>query len=374
MSELQLVVFLGPTLPLQQARALLQADYRPPAAQGDVYRAARTRPLAIGLIDGVFHHEPSVWHKEILWALSQGVHVFGASSMGALRAAELHPFGMVGVGRVFEDFRDGRLDADDEVALVHGPAETGWLPLSEPLVDLRATLHAAQAAGVLDANEAAGLTGLAKGLHYPERNWSRLLPLAAEHGIAAARLQALQAWLPGGRVARKQADAIELLQLMQQRCTPALEPMQVDFAFEDSLFWAELQAAVDAEVAPLSADERRTLDALRADPEAAAAAEGQALAWMLAAQHAGTQGQGVEAAAMLAASRDFCARHGLQDEAAVDGWLRQHGLTEEDLHRLLAWHAPACALRDAHRERLDAVLLDVLRWRGTGPQRAGPNE
>lgn len=40
-----------------------------------------------------------------------------------LRAAELHSFGMEGVGRILESYRDGILTDDDEVALVHGPAD-----------------------------------------------------------------------------------------------------------------------------------------------------------------------------------------------------------------------------------------------------------
>ena len=75
------------------------------------------------IVDGYFDTVPSVWHKEILVAMQRGVHVFGASSMGALRAAELHPFGMVGIGQVYEWYRDGTIDADDEVAVAHGPAE-----------------------------------------------------------------------------------------------------------------------------------------------------------------------------------------------------------------------------------------------------------
>ena len=85
-----IVVFTGPTLPADQARAILpDALYLPPVAQGDVYRAAGHQPQAIALIDGFFEHVPAVWHKEILWAMAQGIHVFGSSSMGALRAAEL---------------------------------------------------------------------------------------------------------------------------------------------------------------------------------------------------------------------------------------------------------------------------------------------
>jgi hypothetical protein len=65
-----------------------------------LYRAALAHPAAIGVIDGYFEVVPTVWHKEILWAMAQGIHVFGAASIGALRAAELDSFGMRGVGRL----------------------------------------------------------------------------------------------------------------------------------------------------------------------------------------------------------------------------------------------------------------------------------
>ncbi len=117
------VVFVGPTLDTKDLAAAAEFIALPPVSQGDVYRAARRRPSAIGIIDGYFSGAPSVWHKEILWAMSEGVPVFGSASMGALRAAELHVFGMRGVGKIFEAFRDGALEDDDEVAVVHGPAE-----------------------------------------------------------------------------------------------------------------------------------------------------------------------------------------------------------------------------------------------------------
>lgn len=119
----------------------------PPAANGDVYRAVSAAPTAIGLVDGYFENVPAVWHKEILYALSQGVHVFGAASMGALRAAELSEFGMVGVGAIFAAYRDNRLEDDDEVAVVHGPAELDYLPVSEAMVNVRATVDRAVSDG-----------------------------------------------------------------------------------------------------------------------------------------------------------------------------------------------------------------------------------
>ena len=134
------VVFVGPSLAAEAAAELFPVSYRSPAAQGDILKAVRDGARAIGLIDGYFEGVPAVWHKEILFALSSGVHVFGAASMGALRAAELAPFGMCGVGQIFAWYRDGVIDADDEVALIHGPAETSFVSLSEPLVNVRATL------------------------------------------------------------------------------------------------------------------------------------------------------------------------------------------------------------------------------------------
>jgi hypothetical protein len=71
-------VFIGPTLPHAQAGRVLDAVYLPPVAQGDVYLAVKDGAEAIGIVDGYFQQVLSVWHKEILWALSKGVHVFGA--------------------------------------------------------------------------------------------------------------------------------------------------------------------------------------------------------------------------------------------------------------------------------------------------------
>ena len=118
------VVFLGPTLTLDEGRAVLDAQYLPPAGHGDVLRAALRRPRVIAIVDGVFERQPAVWHKEILFALSKGIHVYGAASMGALRAAELDEFGMRGIGEVYRAYADGTLEDDDEVAVAHADATT----------------------------------------------------------------------------------------------------------------------------------------------------------------------------------------------------------------------------------------------------------
>src|SRR5271157_5600425 len=136
---MNVIVFTGPTLTPQEVRQVIDAECLPPVSQGDVYRAALRRPRVIGIIDGYFERMPAVWHKEILWALSQGIHVFGAASMGALRAAELAPFGMKGIGSIYEAFHSGELEDDDEVAVAHGDESTGYRSTSEAMVNIRAT-------------------------------------------------------------------------------------------------------------------------------------------------------------------------------------------------------------------------------------------
>src|SRR5215510_3414244 len=159
-------VFTGPTISPKEASVELKAVYLPPASEGDVYRVALKKPKAIGIIDGYFQSVPTVRHKEILWAMSRGIHVFGSASMGALRAAELAAFGMEGVGTVFELYRDGVLEDDDEVAIAHGPAETGFVAASEAMVNIRQTLRRAELLGVISASLGAALEKIAKDLFY----------------------------------------------------------------------------------------------------------------------------------------------------------------------------------------------------------------
>ncbi len=157
-----LVVFAGPTIDPATIRSFVDATVKGPVSFGEVYRAGKQRPRAIAIIDGYFDRVPAVWHKEILWAMSEGVHVFGSSSMGALRAAELADFGMVGVGAIFEAYRSGELEDDDEVAVAHRRSEDGYAPTSEALVNIRATLARAVAAGVISMETSETLLSLAK--------------------------------------------------------------------------------------------------------------------------------------------------------------------------------------------------------------------
>lgn len=230
-----IVAFLGPSLAVKPRRGL---RVLPPARQGDVWRALELRPRAIALVDGVFESRPSVWHQEILDALDSGVAVFGGASMGALRAAELHTYGMVGVGQIFRWYRDGALIDDADVALLHGDAEHRFRPLTVPQVNVRwaarKLLPAAQSRGVEEASAR---------IFYQERTWPRVLelvPRRLHRRFTSLDLKAqdarevLRAALAfrGGRPVRPRQPPES--SLVRRRRLPALQPLADARALADA--------------------------------------------------------------------------------------------------------------------------------------------
>jgi hypothetical protein len=216
-----IVVFLGPSLPVDEARRRLPARYLGPARCGDVLRARRLSPRAIAIVDGVFAHTAAIWHKEILLALDDGISVFGASSMGALRAAELGPFGMVGIGRIFEAYRDGVYTDDDEVALLHGPAESTYRERSEAMVNIRATVAHAVSSGIICPASAARVIGCAKNTFYQGRSLAAAIEAAWSGDPEAEESCRFQRFLAsGGYVNQKRLDALELLAHLAIGTTP----------------------------------------------------------------------------------------------------------------------------------------------------------
>ena len=234
------IIFVGPTLSEADARAALDATYLPPAAQGDVFRAASRHPRAIGIIDGYFERAPSIWHKEILWAMSEGIHVFGSASMGALRALELRAFGMEGVGEVFEAFQDGELEDDDEVAVAHGLEDTGYRQQSEAMVNIRWTLRAAAESDVISSATAKIIEQTAKQVFYASRTFEAAIARAGLIGAPRGELDEFRRWLPDGRIDIKRADAIAMLERMRQRLDEGLPRKRVQYVLQVTEFWREV--------------------------------------------------------------------------------------------------------------------------------------
>ncbi len=192
--------------------AVLDADYRPPVKRGDL-ASIPTEVEVVGIVDGVLLNDAAVGHREILALLDRGVKVLGAGSMGALRAAELADFGMVGIGRIFEEYVSGRVEGDDEVVLSYDPFTL--LPLSEPLINIRLNLEKAREKGAIGPETEKALLIEMKTVFYPRRNFSLLIEMA-ERISEKKEAQKLKNFLRDEAEDFKQKDALFLLKAVKQ--------------------------------------------------------------------------------------------------------------------------------------------------------------
>jgi hypothetical protein len=206
----KIIIFTGPSLLPAEAEKIIKADYRPPVARGDVMNALMDDPDIIVIIDGVFHKEPAVSHKEIMEAIKQGVLVIGGASMGALRASELDDFGMIGIGKVYHDYRNGIIESDDDVAVVINP-ET-MEQLSEALISMNYTFKAAMDQGVIDEAEYQILIKTAKSIYYPKRTYNRVYK---DSKIGIERLNIIKKFLTENTMDIKKEDAIAVLKYIK---------------------------------------------------------------------------------------------------------------------------------------------------------------
>jgi hypothetical protein len=209
----KIIVFLGPSLDLTAAEKILSAEYRPPAKRGDLLAAVHDGATIIGLIDGVFHQESAVAHREILTAIKKGVRVVGASSMGALRAAEMDTLGMVGIGEIYWMYKSGELESDDEVALVFDPSS--GLALSEPLINIRFTLKRAREEGIIDAAEHDALLASARSVFYPQRTY-RTIVSQTNDTVDTKTQERFLVWVEKGQCDQKREDAVEALEYIRK--------------------------------------------------------------------------------------------------------------------------------------------------------------
>lgn len=334
---MKVVVFLGPSLPLEAARRILpEARFMPPARQADIISVVHNhRPAVIALIDGVFNQALSVWHKEILFALQQGVLFYGAASMGALRAAETAAFGARGVGWVYEQYAGGALTDDDEVALLHGEADSGYYQASQPMVNLRRTLALAREQGIIDAAWRDRLVALGKDIFYPQRTMSAIIAKARQEHLPEETSHRLERFAEQHYVDIKARDAELLLEtirdLPETPPPPEAKFTLVRSHLMDAMYdrdrWVEKEGVQTplyeiAEYAALHMPEFNQLNF---------AALNRALVVVMADMLEVT----VDAPRVEHERVRLRRRLGLADEAALDEWARANDLSREDLDGLL---------------------------------------
>ena len=211
------IVYLGPTLNREEASKILDADYRDPAKKGDFLRLSLTsdEKKYVGFIDGVFLHDypPSpieVYHL----ATRKNIELIGASSLGALRAVELEKFGMKGIGKIFQLFKNGILNADDEVAVTFVRDKN--ILQSEALIDIRFNLFLAYKKGIITKQTKKRFVKIAKNIYFPFRNYDDIIKLTQEQFPSIHdELENFRDYILKNRDSLKARDAIKLLKYLK---------------------------------------------------------------------------------------------------------------------------------------------------------------
>lgn len=361
-------VFVGPTLPVTDAQSEFSARYLPPVTAGAVAGLWPLRPRAIGIIDGPSAHSLTVWHKEIMWLMEQGVHVFGAAGLGALRAAELHAFGMRGVGWVYQAFHDGSLEQDDEVAVACHDAAGGYRPKSEAMVNIRRTLLAAQREEIITAETCRVLTESAKARFYTDRNWPALLA-AARQAVPVDELAALRTWLPGGRIDQMADDAMAMLREMHTFLATDPAPMQVPWTTANTEIWHAARTAAStpglANPASFRVTEEAVLDELRLlGPVRYEDIRCRGLLRLFAGQAAERDGMVATEERLSEAAHQFRAARDLVNDADFSAFLTQNDISPHEFRQLLASDDRGRWACDRVAGEESGTLRDELRIRG----------
>lgn len=175
----KIIIYTGLSIPFSEAKEILDSHdnieviYKRPIKRGDLGQALKENPDIIGIVDGVFHQNSSVGHKEILNVIKKGITVVGSSSMGALRASELDSLGMIGIGYVYKQYATGKVTSDDDVAVMLD-SET-LESLSEPLINMDYVFTNAYGENIITKEEKDELVKIAKSTFYPKRNYSQTL-------------------------------------------------------------------------------------------------------------------------------------------------------------------------------------------------------
>lgn len=348
------LIYVGPSVSPEQARKIVpDAIIREPAQQSDIISdICELEPSHLLLIDGSFMQNLSVWIKELVYALlypSLEGRVYGAASMGALRAADLSPWGMIGYGRIFSWYDEGITADDSEVSVAYSVLPSGaYRSVTVPLTDIRATLE--------DRKELPGtkedLWLAAKQIHWTLRDEGSL---SKAWKISVDALRKLL-------VRQKKADALGLLKNFRHlRSKSDIQPLNAKNL--NPLFFAQFERDRRFPKTKIRQHEMVAHMAL-SNPEARSIfrdAETRSALLFLA----DTIGVGFTIEEYNETKGRFLAEKGLSTRESFDAWLAANHIREADIDRLMMEETRLWKLRDSLRvsrmsQRSTQLVIDRL--------------
>ena len=207
--------FAGPSLAGYDVPSGLEIF--PPATRGALTRAVRAGYSRIALIDGALEANSQVPLSEIRHILTNpDIQVFGAASMGAIRAVQLSGSGMCGIGRVFRLLRRRSLSDSDEVFVLHAPAALRYRCLTLPLINIRYTLRSLRRRGYLSRSEEHAIADYMRDVPWFDRD-RRSVSAALYTVCGSTRCSRVMQAFESSYRDIKREDALAVLTLLRSR-------------------------------------------------------------------------------------------------------------------------------------------------------------
>ncbi|HJU64129.1 MAG TPA: TfuA-like protein, partial [Gemmatimonadaceae bacterium] len=254
--------------------------------------------------------------------------------------------------------------------------DAGYREQSDAMVNIRATLAAAEAADVIGRETRLQVEQIAKGLFYAERIYPSILERAVRSAVPASELEALQIWLPAGRVNQKREDALAMLRRMRVHLRAGSGRKRVPWTFEHTDTWdevtcqaGELQFASSPDAETLLLD--CLLDELRLAGDPYFRARQGATARLLAIGEARRQGMILTSEKLQEVTDSFRRERRLLEPEDVTRWLTENHLTLEQFARLMEDEARQRWVEEMTKAEAAFLVPDHLRAEGDYPHWRG---
>ena len=351
---MKIIVFCGPTIAVDEASRILPADFRPPVKHGDLISCVYSdRPDVIVVIDGAAMDNLAVWHNEINDALNQGVTVYGCSAMGAIRAVEMKPWGMRGVGEVYKLIADGTIEADDEVLCDYSVTDEGmYRKKTMTVVNLRYILAEAVVASILNQSTADEFLKTAQAMFYQDRTISNMITSCLEKGILThEESQVLYGFISHCPTDIQKLDAMACLETVRELRLEDLEKTEKNYEYDlffEALYERDRGTKHDNGYHPFYKI-ANDYAVYASDIESVNDAALNRKICALIADHFNMDVADDEIAAE---KKLFVQKNRLKDQDHYHAWLKNNDLTEQELNALLAERVKVNKLQNWYRTRL----------------------
>jgi hypothetical protein len=217
LSTNRLTIYAGPSLALTDST--LKEIVKPPIRRGDLELLLQTsHPGIIVILDGIYGSNLAITPTECREAIKAGWRLIGGCSMGALRASELWPVGMIGHGDIYSLFRVGKLHSDADVAVSYTKSMQEELTLS--IVHIRYVLSVLCCQNEMNVARARRLLLLAKEIPWFERFPNLLLEHWKLNKVAVTTLEKAETLFSNPNYHPKKRDAKYIISLLTQSLWP----------------------------------------------------------------------------------------------------------------------------------------------------------